>query len=384
MRKRINLSSLEFLIIGTVLSFTVPFAANTAINLSDKMFESQENFIEIDLEEDQKESVVNSKKVKSFNNEAPDKVKSGKEFTVKIKDPSEYNFEEIRDNLNQKIESVDERTEKLRALADMMLNKSKDIEKIAKEAQSSGSSINENKVIRSEFRESLKEALNSKTATDYITQGKESKSEPIRVVKEPQVAQEQSSKNVTSGEEKEVVKPKLGFDGYGKPLGKEGTRLQIKMIADKLPKDFTVNFPANGEEVGELFVFSDPTCPFCKKLHKDIPRLNNAGFTVRYLYFPKLGLENNPVVDRMRASWCSSDQAKSVDTMFDGRLKSENDCSLLSESQQKYDDIVLQHYMMAMFFNVAGTPTVFASNGGLAAGYSNPVKLLQALGYTVK
>jgi ssDNA-binding Zn-finger/Zn-ribbon topoisomerase 1 len=184
-------------------------------------------------------------------------------------------------------------------------------------------------------------------------------------------------------EEKRSFRPKLGYDRAGKQMNSAGVRYQISEVAKKLPMDYTINYLAKGEEKAQIFVFTDPTCPYCRKLHKDLSKFTNAGITVRYMFYPRGGYENNPVVTNMQATWCSSDQRAAMDRMKAGYPVKSFGCDI-TENQKNYGDIVIQHMTLAKFFEISGTPTVFSSEGGLAVGYSNAGKMIKALGYGKK
>jgi hypothetical protein len=178
-------------------------------------------------------------------------------------------------------------------------------------------------------------------------------------------------------------KPRLGYDKDGKQMNSAGVRYQIAAVAKKLPMDYTINYLAEGEEKAQIFVFTDPTCPYCQKLHRDLGKFTKAGITVRYMFYPRGGYENNRVTNDMKAAWCSSDQKGAVDLMFAGYPVSSLGCDI-TETQKGYGDIVAQHMIWAQFFEITGTPTVFSSEGGLAVGYSNTSKMITALGYGTK
>jgi thioredoxin-related protein len=186
--------------------------------------------------------------------------------------------------------------------------------------------------------------------------------------------------NTEQAEPKRSFKPRLGYDKDGKQMNSAGVRYQISAVAKKLPMDYTINYLAEGEERAQIFVFTDPTCPYCRKLHKDMSKFTQAGITVRYMFYPRAGYENNPVVTNMQGTWCSSDQRAAMDNMKAGYPVRSLGCDI-TEKQKEYGDIVAQHMMLAKFFEISGTPTVFSSEGGLAVGYSNAAKMIEALGY---
>ncbi|WP_275287145.1 thioredoxin fold domain-containing protein [Halomonas elongata] len=48
-----------------------------------------------------------------------------------------------------------------------------------------------------------------------------------------------------------------------------------------------VTYPADGDVKGQMTVFTDISCPYCQRLHQDIPQLNAASITVHYLPYPR-------------------------------------------------------------------------------------------------
>lgn len=68
--------------------------------------------------------------------------------------------------------------------------------------------------------------------------------------------------------------------------GKAGDRLA--RLAQTQEADMVV-YPANGDERSRISVFTDSTCPYCRKLHREVPTMQSAGVTVRYLAFPRRG-----------------------------------------------------------------------------------------------
>lgn len=50
-----------------------------------------------------------------------------------------------------------------------------------------------------------------------------------------------------------------------------------------VPADDFVLFPAEGEKRARLPVFTDTTCPYCRKLHQEVPALRKAGVTIAWV-----------------------------------------------------------------------------------------------------
>ena len=72
-----------------------------------------------------------------------------------------------------------------------------------------------------------------------------------------------------------------------------------------------VIYPAVGAEKAALDIFTDTTCPYCAKLHLEVPRLQQAGVTVRYLPFPRNGTSGD-AYNEMLTVWCAEDRAAAM------------------------------------------------------------------------
>lgn len=64
-------------------------------------------------------------------------------------------------------------------------------------------------------------------------------------------------------------------------------------------------YPAEKEKY-VITVFMDITCHYCHLLHQKIKEYNELGITVRYLAFPRAGLNSN-TAKQMEAIWTSRD-----------------------------------------------------------------------------
>lgn len=149
----------------------------------------------------------------------------------------------------------------------------------------------------------------------------------------------------------------------------------IKKMAAKIPDSWTINFPAIGEEKRQLFVFTDFTCPFCRKLHDDIPVLNQAGITVRYLFYPRSYTTIPETqagkihMDMMRRAWCAPDQGEAMSELFDTRTLEDYKCDTVPEAKGRINFPGPYHHFLGTVFNVEGTPTYFTNDGLMDVGY---------------
>ncbi|MFZ7187722.1 bifunctional protein-disulfide isomerase/oxidoreductase DsbC [Avibacterium avium] len=142
-----------------------------------------------------------------------------------------------------------------------------------------------------------------------------------------------------------------------------------KFLLDKLNsyKNEMIVYPAKNEKY-VVTVFMDITCHYCHLLHQQLSQYNDLGITVRYLAFPRGGLNNN-TAKQMEAIWQAKDPAQALNEAEKGNLP----------KTLKNADIVKKHYELGLQFGVRGTPSIVTPKGELIGGYLPPKELLQAL-----
>ncbi len=72
------------------------------------------------------------------------------------------------------------------------------------------------------------------------------------------------------------------------------------------------------QEKHVITVFTDITCGYCHKLHEQMSDYNALGITVRYLAFPRQGLQSE-AEQNMKAIWCAKDRNKALDDAMSGK-----------------------------------------------------------------
>ncbi|MBC7945739.1 MAG: DsbC family protein [Burkholderiales bacterium] len=81
---------------------------------------------------------------------------------------------------------------------------------------------------------------------------------------------------------------------------------------DALPLDLAIkNVRGNGKR--KLAVFSDPDCPYCKKIEKDLAKLKDV--TIYTFLYPIESLHPN-ADEKAAAIWCSADRVKAWDDLM--------------------------------------------------------------------
>jgi thiol:disulfide interchange protein DsbC len=151
-------------------------------------------------------------------------------------------------------------------------------------------------------------------------------------------------------------------------LGDENRRIIRKEKIAAVDESEMIIFPAKGEQKTTLTVFTDVDCPYCRKLHGEMDELNNAGISVRYLAFPRTGL-NTKEHRKMISTWCSDDRAAMLTSAERGGDVPEVDC----------DNPVAEQYNLGREVGVTGTPAMVLEDGTILIGYRAAADLIPGL-----
>ena len=135
-------------------------------------------------------------------------------------------------------------------------------------------------------------------------------------------------------------------------------------------RDKTHSYTPEGEVKRSVYVFTDPTCPYCQRFHSEIPALNAAGIEVVYLGFPRSGVGSD-AYHQLTSAFCSKDK----DAAFDHLMR---DPATAIDSDRCLSPVDF-HYDLAARLQVQGTPAVFDDRGNQIGGYLTSDQLLSAL-----
>lgn len=146
----------------------------------------------------------------------------------------------------------------------------------------------------------------------------------------------------------------------GKPvnLTEQAERVGVAKLINGIPVAETVVYPAISETKSHITVFTDTTCPYCHKLHEEVPQLNKMGIEVRYVAFPRQGL-GSPGDKQLQAVWCSADKRSAMDKMTDGKKVEAPTCA----------NPVAKQFAMGQSIGVNGTPAIVLADGQVIPGY---------------
>ena len=131
-----------------------------------------------------------------------------------------------------------------------------------------------------------------------------------------------------------------------------------------------VVFSPKGEPRDYVSVFTDVTCFYCQKLHREVDQLNAKGVEVRYLAFPRGGI-NSDGAKKLATAWCADDQQTTLTELKAGMDLPVNDCA---------DSPIAAQYQLGQEMGVSGTPAIITSSGMMIPGYRPAADLIVVLG----
>lgn len=144
---------------------------------------------------------------------------------------------------------------------------------------------------------------------------------------------------------------------------------QRKQMMAEFGSDGVIRFPAKGEEKAVIDVFTDIDCPYCRKLHAEVPKLNSYGITVNYYAFPRSG-PGTPSFRKYEAVWCSDDRQAAMNAAKSGESVESEAC----------ENPVLEQYQLGGRVGVTGTPAIVLQDGHMVRGYVPADSLAKGLG----
>ena len=162
-----------------------------------------------------------------------------------------------------------------------------------------------------------------------------------------------------------VIKGEL-LDISGKRNLTEDVRAgaRVKLI-DNIDENEYIEF-ASKNMTDAIYVFTDVDCGYCRKLHLDVPELNARGISVRYLAYPRAGVDS-ATGNEMISVWCAKDRQKAMTSSKNRESIEEKTC----------DNPVAKQYQLGRQLGVRGTPAIYLQNGKMLPGYMPPDELIR-------
>ncbi len=138
-------------------------------------------------------------------------------------------------------------------------------------------------------------------------------------------------------------------------------------------KDDMIVYKAKDEKY-VVTAFTDITCGYCRKMHKQMDDYNDRGITFRYLAYPRSGIKDRAGnytqgFKDLRSVWCADDPEAAMTDAKNTRKVAYRVCDTPIEAEFNFGRQV----------GVNGTPAIVLSNGMMVPGYQPPEQLEKLL-----
>lgn len=141
---------------------------------------------------------------------------------------------------------------------------------------------------------------------------------------------------------------------------------RIKLISAVKPSDMIIFAPKAPKHV--VTVFTDIDCPYCRKMHEEIAAYNRLGIEIRYLAFPRAGV-NTESYNKMVAVFCAPDRKAALTAAKANKPVPAKTCA----------NPVDAHMRLVSELGLTGTPTLILKDGSIIPGYVPAERLAAAL-----
>lgn len=141
---------------------------------------------------------------------------------------------------------------------------------------------------------------------------------------------------------------------------------------EDVPAERKLVFPAKGEKKHAITILTDPTCPFCEKLHREVPKLREAGVEVTYILTPRQGPGSKGFEVSSQVQ-CADQPKQALDRAMQGESVDAKACA---------DDVIRENMDLSTRLGMSGTPYTILPSGAAMPGYRPAQVMLQAIAHT--
>ncbi len=131
----------------------------------------------------------------------------------------------------------------------------------------------------------------------------------------------------------------------------------------EIPLDLAIR-KVRGNGKRQLIVFSDPMCPYCQQLERELEKINNV--TVYVMLYP-IEIKFKGSTELSKQIWCSSDRAKAWD---DWMLR-----KVAPAAKPGCKDPIARIEQVGTKLNINNTPTLIFADGGIIPGKVPPAQI---------
>lgn len=142
--------------------------------------------------------------------------------------------------------------------------------------------------------------------------------------------------------------------------------LRAKILSQIPESEMVIFAPKNPKHT--ITVFTDIDCGYCRKLHNEMASYNDKGIAVRYLFYPRAGIDS-PSYQKAVNVWCADDRRAAMTKAKSGATLPEKKCK----------NPVASNYEVGQVMGVTGTPAMITNSGYMLPGYVPAERLSKIL-----
>ena len=143
------------------------------------------------------------------------------------------------------------------------------------------------------------------------------------------------------------------------------SKVRMKTLAE-YDESRMIIFEPEGEAKHTITTFTDVDCGYCRKMHAEIDSYVDLGIRVRYMLYPRAGVESKSY-EKAVSVWCAENQQAELTHAKTGAVPERRTC----------ENPVTEHMSVAQQLGLRGTPMTITDTGEQIMGYM-PAKELFA------
>jgi len=153
-----------------------------------------------------------------------------------------------------------------------------------------------------------------------------------------------------------------------------------KKILDKYPVASGIHYEPTVDKIGTAYVFTDPTCGYCRKLHFEMQTYLDKGIEVIYIPYPRSGMEGQGH-DELVDVFNSGDDAGKKEAMNLAKQDKAQDIKSLPTYKEspKGTELVNEGVEIGRELGIRGTPSIYLENGYNIPGYTDAESLAKTI-----
>lgn len=135
---------------------------------------------------------------------------------------------------------------------------------------------------------------------------------------------------------------------------------RTKLLAS-IDKSSVLTYQATEKITAIIYAFVDVDCSACRYFHRQIAQLNEWGIEVRYLAFPRAGLDSI-TYQKMSSAWCATNPKVTINKLMRNEVYQNLSCKA---------NPVAKHYHLGQLMGLVGTPAIVFEDGRLLHGFQS-------------